>query len=245
MFAHPQGPYFQGPLPPPAQYPTPYDPMAPSPYSNGYYTVPQPGYSPNGLPPNSLNPLSPPPAVAQPPTPQQNHVQVGAEVVSPLQAPYAPPNAPQPVPYTLPVPGGYPPSGHLPPIPVGMPPLPPPQQQMPPLPPANGVIYQPTSPVIQPQSHRRNSSVIHPQSGIPANIAPSDNMINQGQHMAPQQDGYMPGARIHRDNLHGRRGSVRRLSTMGPNRKPPCLFFPSGRCRNGLVHELLTFILQF
>ena len=59
MFAHPQGPYMQGPLPPPVQYPGPYDPMSPGPYPPPtYYPVPPGTYapSPNGAPVNHMSP---------------------------------------------------------------------------------------------------------------------------------------------------------------------------------------------
>lgn len=209
--------------------------MGHSPYANGYYAVPPQGYVPNGMPPASVNPMSPPQVPAQPPTPQQNHVRNVSEVVSPLQVPFAPPPVPQPVPYGMPMSNGYPSHGPLPPIPVGMPPLTPQQQPMASVPHTNGVMYHPTSPVIQTQAHHRNSSVAHPQNGVlPAGVS-SEASMNPTQPMTPHQDGFIHGPRPQvRDNaMHARRGSVRRLSTMGPSRKPPCLFFPSGRCRNG------------
>lgn len=40
---------------------------------------------------------------------------------------------------------------------------------------------------------------------------------------------------VHRDGMgHHRRGGARRGSFAG--RKPPCLFFPAGRCKNGYVY---------
>ncbi|KAH8119909.1 hypothetical protein DFH11DRAFT_1721811 [Phellopilus nigrolimitatus] len=230
IFAHPQGPYFQGALPPPAQYPAPYEPIAQLPYG-GYYAMP---YPPNGVP--SGNPMSPPIA-HQSPALQPNHMRTNSEIMSPMQTPFSPTGGPPPMPFTLPVPVTYPPPGQmtLPQIPVGMPPLPPPQQPAVHTAQPNGVHYPPTSPVVQPAAmHRRD-----PSMGISQNVASSQvldqSATNHMQSMPPQQDAYANGSRPPpRDGFnHARRGSVRRLSGMGPSRKPPCAFFPSGRCRNG------------
>ncbi|KAI5121140.1 hypothetical protein M0805_007138 [Coniferiporia weirii] len=232
IFAHPQGPYFQGPLPPPAQYPAPYDPMAQPPYG-GYYAIPQAPYPPNGVP-NLPNPMSP--ASHQSPALQSNHVRMPSEIMSPTQAPFSP-SAP-PIPYGLPMPAGYPQPGQAPiqPIPAGIVPLSPPQQPAGSVAQPNGVMYPPTSPVTQPTTmHRRDHSTVNPQNAAPSQIsAPDGHATAIPPLIPPQQDAYAGFARLPpRDGVnHARRGSVRRLST-APGRKPPCAFFPSGRCRNG------------
>ncbi|TFY63130.1 hypothetical protein EVJ58_g3438 [Rhodofomes roseus] len=124
IFAHPQAPYLQGPLPPPAQYPAPYDPMAPSPYPPPtYYAVPPPSFptSPNGAP---MNVMSPPPG-GHPAPPPMAHSRSASEVMSPVQAPFSPNGVPPPMPYG--VPPMSPTYGHpgQVPIPISIPPLPP------------------------------------------------------------------------------------------------------------------------
>ena len=156
-----------------------------------------------------------------------------------MQAPFNPPMQPPPMPYGMTLPPPFPPA----PMQVG--PIPPhvPVQQ-------NVVMYPnvPTSPVIQtngaPVMHRRNSSAAPPQNAINGPMRPMDgNIIPQNQN--PPQPGDNPFQRpAHRDAMNARRGSVRRASTVGMTRKPPCLFFPSGRCRNGSV-VLLEFAIFY
>ncbi|KAH9937223.1 uncharacterized protein B0H18DRAFT_1081474 [Fomitopsis serialis] len=237
MFAHPQAPYLQGPLPPPAQYPAHYDPMAPPPYPPPtYYAVPPPSFptSPNGAP---MNVMSPPPG-GHPAPPPMSHSRSASEVVSPVQAPFSPNGVPPPMPYG--VPPMSPTYGHpgQVPIPVSIPPLPPlnggpqsPQQQQ--------GMYPPMSPTAQ-----GAMSAYPVQRDAPGPYAPQGRLFNGsvvdrlGSHSsssAPQADGYGPGpGPMHRDGMsHYRRGGARRPSFGGPGRKPPCLFFPVGRCRNG------------
>ncbi|KAI0756759.1 hypothetical protein C8Q80DRAFT_53991 [Daedaleopsis nitida] len=225
MFAHPQGPYMQGPLPPPAQYPAPYDPMNTAPYPPPtYYPVPPGSYgaSPNGV---AENHMSPPPPMA--------HTRSGSEVMSPVQGPFSPVNGQLPVPYGVvsPVTPTY---GHPAPmpIPIAVPPLPPLQTnstaaQSPPPP----SMYPPISP---------SAPVTAPPYAIPAQYAPlppngdvqdivSPKSPPQGH---PQADVYGHGPAV-RELGHHRRGGARRPSFGGRGGKPPCLFFPSGRCRNG------------
>lgn len=240
MFAHPQGPYFQGPLPPPAQYAIPYDPMTQPPYAPGYYTVSSTSFPPNGIPSHG-SPMSPPSGPHHTPTPPLTHGRSASELISPVQLPFSP-SVPLPsLPYGIasPMSPSYPQPGQMS-VPVGIAPLPPlhhshvPNQQSPP------VIYQPTSPGAQGpgpnMGHRRNSSAAYAQ-GIASSRGPGAdvNMLPQSPPPGPQMDSYGPShGPVHRDTMgHTRRGSMRRTSTVGFPRKPPCLFFPSGRCRNG------------
>ncbi|TBU34666.1 hypothetical protein BD311DRAFT_802246 [Dichomitus squalens] len=221
MFAHPQSPYMQGPLPPPAQYSAPYDPMNPGPYPPPtYYPVPGPyGASPNG----TQNPMSPPPF---------GHTASGSDVMSPVQGPFSPSNGQPPVPYGVvsPVSPTY---GHPAPVPIPghVPPLPPlqtsPTVQSPP-----PGMYPPMSP---------NGQGVAPQYAIPPQYAPQGgpngdtaDVVSPRSpiHGQQQTDGYIPGP-INREIAHHRRGGARRPSFGGRGGKPPCLFFPSGRCRNG------------
>ncbi|KZT75088.1 hypothetical protein DAEQUDRAFT_761050 [Daedalea quercina L-15889] len=218
MFAHPQTPYLQGPLPPPAQYPGPYDPMAPSPYPPpAYYAVPPPSFptSPNGAP---MNAMSPPPG-GHPAPPPMSHSRSASEAVSPVQAPFNPNGAPPPMPYGVPPMSptyGHP--GQIP-IPVSIPPLSPLQHNGGPQSPHQQGMYPPMSPTAQ--------------GAVPAYPAPRD--VPGYAQAPPQADGYGLGpGPMHRDGMpHHRRGSGRRPSFGGSGRKPPCLFFPVGRCRNG------------
>ena len=227
MFAHPQGPYMQSPLPPPVQYPAPYDPMSPGPYPPPtYYPVPPGSYgaSPNGAP---VNHMSPPPPMA--------HARSGSDIVSPVQGPFSPSSGQPPIPYGVvsPVSPSY--GGPIP-IPVSVPPIPalqtsPSSAQSPP---QSAGMYPPMSP---------NGQAVAPQYAMPPQYPqgmPSGNEVQDvvspksptnGHH---QMDGYNAGP-IPREMAHHRRGSARRPSFGGRGGKPPCLFFPSGRCRNGYV----------
>ncbi|KAI0361359.1 hypothetical protein OH77DRAFT_1433449 [Trametes cingulata] len=228
MFAHPQAPYMQGPLPPPAQYPAPYDPMNPGPYPPPtYYPVPPASYgaSPNGAPVNPMSPTQP-----------MAHARSGSEVMSPVQGPFSPVHGQPPMPYGVvspvsptygnaapaPMPGPIPPLSPLQTHPANA--QSPPQQGM----------YPPISP---------NAQGMVPPYAIPAPYAPQGMAPNgEGADLVspkspaqghPQADAYGPGP-MHRDGMtHHRRGSARRPSFGGRGGKPPCLFFPSGRCRNG------------
>lgn len=233
MFQHPTGPYFQSSMPPPAQYHAPYDPMAQPPYG-GYYPVPQAHYGPGGVP-QMPNAMSPPPAPAphQSPSTMPNHVRNASEVVSHPQVPFSPSAPPPPMPFTMPMPATYsqPGQGPHPSVPVGMPPfLPPAQHGAVPPPQPNGSIYSPTSPVVQSAGpHRREPSL----AGIPNGNAPHTAGVD-GRH-----DVYMNGRGPRNGTGHARRESMRRgpQTAGGPglNRRPPCAFFPTGRCRNGYV----------
>ncbi|KAI9509522.1 hypothetical protein F5148DRAFT_1345672 [Russula earlei] len=100
IFAHPQGPYYPGPMPPPAQYPTPFEQP---PYPHNFYPIPGPPpqfQPPNGVPPHHLSPVSPQSAAQPiPPLPPQFvHQRNTSEIVPPLQIPFNPPGAPVPPP---------------------------------------------------------------------------------------------------------------------------------------------------
>ncbi|KAI0294975.1 hypothetical protein BC826DRAFT_1104445 [Russula brevipes] len=129
IFAHPQGPYYPGPMPPPAQYPSPYEQP---PYPTNFYPIPAPPpqfQQPNGVPPpHHLSPVSPQSAT-QPvplPPPQFVHQRNTSEIVPPLQIPFGSSGAPVPGPYgpMSPVSPSYPHSSQLP-VPLSVPPPPP------------------------------------------------------------------------------------------------------------------------
>ncbi|ESK98092.1 protein with ankyrin repeats [Moniliophthora roreri MCA 2997] len=220
MFAHPQGPYFQGPLPPPAQYPAPYDPMNPQNYSPNYYPMSPPSFQPpppNGVPMNSL-PSSTPPMTQGPPSNE----------MTPPPAPFSPNGAPVPLPYpTMPpmvAPSPYPPH----PVPVYHQGLPPPPQGQSQSPPAMYNGAPPPAPfVMQPN--------VPPQYPVPVPVAYPDanGAAVKSPPLNPQSDYANPVPPPTRENAtHNRRGSMRRGS-FGVRPKPPCLFFPAGKCKNG------------
>ncbi|KAI0830559.1 hypothetical protein BC628DRAFT_1416101 [Trametes gibbosa] len=226
MFAHPQGPYMQRPLPPPAQYPAPYDPMNPGPYPPPtYYPVP-PSYgpSPNGAPVNPMSPTQP-----------MAHGRSGSEIMSPIQGPFSPVNGQPPMPFGVsPVSTTY---GHSGPAPMlgSIPPLSPLQihptsaQSPPPQ-----AMYPPISPGAQSMSHPYAISTQFPPQGIVRNGEVAD-VVSPKPVLQGHQHGenYGPGPMNREAMTHHRRGSTRRPSFGGRVGKPPCLFFPSGRCRNG------------
>ncbi|KAI0778430.1 hypothetical protein BD413DRAFT_609042 [Trametes elegans] len=227
MFAHPQGPYMQGPLPPPSQYPAPYDPMHPGPYPPPtYYPVPPTSYgaSPNGAPVNPMSPTQP-----------MAHARSGSEVISPVQGPFSPVNGQPPVPFGVvsPVSPTY---GHPAPVPMpgSVPPLSPLQAHPGPQSPPQPGMYPPIPPNAQGMVPPYAIPAQYPPHGIPPNgegvdvVSPKSPV--QGH---PQADPYGPGPMNREAMSHHRRGGARRPSFGGRGGKPPCLFFPSGRCRNG------------
>lgn len=230
LFAHPQGPYFPGPLPPPAQYPAPYDPMVAQSYAHGYYPVPPPSFQPNGIH-SHVSPTSPQSGVHHTPSPI-GHARSGSGMLSP-QSHFSPSNVP---PYGVmpPVSPTYPHSGQVP-VPISIP-HPPVQRQPPPGPQSPQAFYAPTSPSSA-FAVRQDAPAQYPP---PATNTPSTfGEVNGGTKSPPprsQPDGYSPGTGpVYRENVGGnnRRGNARRGSFGG--RKPPCLFYPSGRCKNGYV----------
>lgn len=225
MFAHPappQGPYLPGPLPPPAQYSSPYDPMSPAPYPPTYYPVPSPSFQ--QAPASAMvNPMSPTMPNSMPlAAPAQPSVvpRPGPELVSPVQAHYPPAGVPPPMAYGPPPPGPY-----GPPMPV---PLPVPGQ-------SPQVMYTPTSPIAHtappypvPQGYMGQP---YPPPPMHSNGGPIEPIASPRSPTAgAQPDFYAPA---HRESFsHHKRGTGRRPSFAG-TRKPPCLFFPAGRCKNG------------
>ena len=231
MFAHPpppQGPYIPGPIPPPAQYPAPYD-GAPAPYPPTYYPVPSPSFQtpPTGPPVNPISPtLSPTVPPNGPPHPPMAPARTG-EMVSPVQPTFAG-GVPPPVPYGVSGPSPYGPGG---PMPLPVPPHPATVPQSP------QVMYPPTSPIVptaapyaMPPAYMGQP---YPPPPVMPNGAQGDALVSPKVPLVnPQPDYYASG---HRESFsHHKRGNGRRPS-FGMNRKPPCLFFPSGRCKNGFV----------
>ncbi|KAF8078821.1 hypothetical protein FPV67DRAFT_81025 [Lyophyllum atratum] len=219
LFAHPQQ-YYPGSLPPPAQYGAPYDPMNVQPYPQNYY--PPPSFQPNGMHP--MTPLSPPSG------PHLGHGRSPSEVVLPGQPPFSPNGIP-PVPYGSLSPGAYSHPGQAP-VPMMMTPLPPLQQQttLPPHSPSN--MYNTAPPSAPPHHVQHDGTTPYPvtQPGKPS-MVPQE--LNGGAKSPISQDA--PGPNNHhlmpRDGAGHHRRGARRGSFNG--RKPPCLFFPTGRCRNG------------
>ncbi|KXN88724.1 hypothetical protein AN958_06591 [Leucoagaricus sp. SymC.cos] len=227
IFAHPPQGYYPSGAPPPAQYP-PYDPMSAPPYSSNYY--PPPNFQqPNG--PHPMAPLSPPPG----PPPHLVHARSASEVVSPIQGPFNPNGVPPPVPYGPMSPTAYPPPAPMP-VPLSIPPLPPLQHQ-PQLPPPG-----PQSPNFSPSpatpfNVQQEGLAMYPppppqQPSMPnGNVSFSPEADGAPKPPQPVAEGFTNGVPApHREGLHARR-SGRRTSFGKP--KPPCLFFPTGRCKNG------------
>ncbi|KAF8913057.1 hypothetical protein CPB84DRAFT_1760251 [Gymnopilus junonius] len=214
MFAHPQTPYFQGPMPP-APYP-PYD-------SLGHQYVPQFYPSPPNFQPPAGHPMSPPPG------PPIMHTRTPSEVVSPSLGHFSPNGAPPPpVPYGPLSPPVYPHPGQ---VPVGIQPIP----ALPPLhphashpaPPSHPNLYNPSS--VPPFPLHQDASAPYPLPVPPSNVNYPD--ANGTRLPEAQTENYNVQPN-HREGGNGhRRGSGRRPSF--GSRKPPCLFFPSGRCKNG------------
>ncbi|KAI0040803.1 hypothetical protein FA95DRAFT_1611504 [Auriscalpium vulgare] len=230
MFAHPQGPFYPSPMSPPAQYPAQYEHAPPQAYPPNFYAMPPPPsfQTPNGLPPPHLTPVSPQSASqSAPPPPPFAHHGASAEILSPVQGPFSPNGGPGPVPYgpmSPTSPSSYPHANHVP-VPLSAPPLPPPQHIAPPGP------QSPTAPypaVNGPYEQRHDGAGQYPPPPLAQRPPPDTN----GVHKSPPQQGPDAfGPNGHREPTANRRGGFRRPSFA--SRKPPCLFFPAGRCRNG------------
>lgn len=226
MFLHPgQTPYMQAPMPPPAQYPAPYDPGYPP-----YYPAPTSAYP---SPPNGpqMHPVSPTVPNGVPPvnSPPMMHARTGSDMAPPIPGPYTPGGIPPPVPYG--VPSAY---GHPGPIPVQIPSHSPiagprsPQQPM----------YPPTSPgamLSGPSQYPVQQNIVghpYPPPHVMTNGTINDPTVSPKSPVQHSNHPDMYGL-PHKENYsHYRRGSARRPS-FGMGRKPPCLFFPAGRCKNG------------
>ncbi|KAJ7631216.1 hypothetical protein FB45DRAFT_559949 [Roridomyces roridus] len=190
LFQHPQGPYFQGPLPPPAQYPSSYE----QPYAPTYYPVSPPSFPPPPPPPQGM----------------------------PEMMPMPPPFSPNGAPYGPMSPMMYPQMGQAP-IPIALPPLPPPPQPVPQSPQA---AFNPSSPPAVPPAAFVMPSPQYPPNGVVnyPEANPASPQLN------PQPDASMTG----REGLGSiRRGAARRGSFANRKQAPPCIFFPTGRCKNG------------
>lgn len=227
LFAHPQPPYFQGPLPPPTSFAPPYDPMASQGYAPNYYPVPPPSFQqPNGVHP--MTPLSPPPG------PSMGHGRSPSEIVSPSQAHFTATGIPS-LPYGSVPPSAYSHPGQVP-IPMPISPLPPlhPQSTLPPPGPQSPInMYNnATSPVPPFPVQQDTAGQYPPPSANPSVNYQDINGVVKSPPLNQQADMY--NGPTHRDGMvHNRRGAGRRGSFGG--RKPPCLFFPAGRCKNGYV----------
>ncbi|KAI0322164.1 hypothetical protein OF83DRAFT_1161407 [Amylostereum chailletii] len=226
MFAHPQGPYYPGGGPPPGQYPGPYENANPPPFPPPNFYPPPNFPSPNGMPPPHMSPMSPTAPQGVPPPPMM-HARSSSDMLSPVHGAY-PPGVPGPVPYppTSPIsPSAYP-NGNPAPLSLPVPPLP--------MPPAGGhqspSAGYPQTAVPPPHAYDPQMDASHPPHSAPAQRVSYDQ--NGMQKTPPLHAPDSIGMNGHRDPMgHARRGGFRRPAFMG--RKPPCLFFPSGRCRNG------------
>ncbi|KAJ4485914.1 hypothetical protein J3R30DRAFT_3282740 [Lentinula aciculospora] len=217
LFAHPQGPFISGPLPPPAQYPTPYDPMNTNYPPNDYYPMSAPSFPQHPLP-NGMNPLMSSPNGAPAVHPP--------EMLPPPQA-FSPNGAP-PAPFTIVSPVGEP-APYLP-QPYHQPPLPSqPQQQ--PMPPNmyNNTSAPAPSFVVSNGIHPYPPIPVSPSVGYPDGVINSPPLNSQSDTFAPVPTG--PPVSHREPAGHPRRSSIRRGSFT--SRKPPCLFFPAGKCKNG------------
>ncbi|KZV87767.1 hypothetical protein EXIGLDRAFT_767448 [Exidia glandulosa HHB12029] len=241
MFLHPQTPYFQGPLPPPAQYPPPpqMDPMSPqSAYPQAYYPVPPGAYPPP--PPGAV--MGSPVPNSHPASPRSymhGHSRAASEMMSPLAVPPSALPPVQMVHYGMPAPmSPYGVQQGLPPM--GMVPGPPPHMSpqvmaSPQMYPSSAPMGHAPLPHMSPYHTRRDSiSSYHPEFASPVMSAGDPNLVPKSPlQLQASMDGYPVGPHHSRDGS-GHRGRGGRASIGGGGRgKPPCLFFPSGRCRNG------------
>lgn len=226
LFAHPQGPFYPGPPPAPTQYPPPYDPMSQQQYTPSYYPPPSSFHPPAPVPPH-MNPVSPPPpsSIHTPPHPPMVHARSTSDALSPVQTPVQAPYASM-----SPASPSYSQPPHVP-LPLSIPTLPPPQQPATAPGPQSPQSMYPNGPVSAPPFGVRQESSPYPpgphvHSPYPeVNGGPKSPVLSQGENFGP------PPA-FRQGMNHNRRGGMRRGS-FGGNRKPACLFYPAGRCRNG------------
>ncbi|KAF8832172.1 hypothetical protein HHX47_DHR1000894 [Lentinula edodes] len=217
LFAHPQGPYLSGPLPPPAQYPAPYDPMNTSYPPNDYYSMSTPSFQQPS--PNGMNIISSP-----------NGAPVVQPEMFPPPHPFSPNGVPQ-VPFTAVSPVGEP-APYLPQPPMS---AAPPQIYHQPPPPQPSTMYNNTSVPAPPFVVQSNGMSQYPPIPASAPVGYSDGVVDPPS-LNPQSEtfGSIPTGppASHRESTgHARRSSIRRGSFT--TRKPPCLFFPAGKCKNG------------
>ncbi|KZP25404.1 hypothetical protein FIBSPDRAFT_1041544 [Athelia psychrophila] len=237
MFLHPQAPYYPGPMSPPAQYPGSYDPMAQQGYPPNFYSMPPPSFQPpNGMH-QHMNAMSPPPGPHHTPPPQpMAHAHSGSELISPVQGHFSPNGAPPPAPYgaMAPVSPSYP--HPAPPAPLSIPPMQA-AQQAPQSAQSPQAMYNPNQhPHAGPASApypMRADAVAFPSQGI--NGQTNGHSYSESNGAKPPQNEAYGHGQGYRDSMgHSRRGSsVRPARGSFSTRKPACLFFPSGRCKNG------------
>lgn len=195
---------------------SPYPPYDPMGASYGpHYYPPAPPSFPQPPSAHSMPPMSPPPN-------SHLHARSHSEVVSPVAAPFSPNGAPPPPAYGPPL---YPP-GQVPPMPIPPPPPPPAH----PGPHSPHALYNPSGVApypIQPDGP-------YPQGQLP-NVHYTDAFPSNGPEDTAENSSHSNGVN---GISHHRRGSIR------GSRKQPCLFFPSGRCRNGCGTSLILNICR-
>ncbi|KAG6381009.1 hypothetical protein JVT61DRAFT_5404 [Boletus reticuloceps] len=226
LFAHPQGTFYPGPPPAPTQYPAPYDPMTQQQYTQNYYP-PHPSFHPPAPIPPHMNPVSPPPppSVLTPLHPPMVHARSVSDALSPVQttvqAPYGPMSPASP---------SYPQPAHVP-LPLSIPTLPPPQQPATAPGPQSPQSIYPNGPVSAPPFAVRQDPSPYPPG---PHVHSPYHEVNGGPKspVLPQGENFGPSPTFRQGMNHNRRGSMRRGS-FGGSRKPACLFYPAGRCRNG------------
>lgn len=240
-FAHPSLPPQPGyyAAPPPHPFPH-YDPNAPVPYAPQFY----PGH-PSFPPPHQI--ISPPPT-SQPDAGSPVQSPDGTQAFPPppsgyMMAPYPPGVSPNgaPAPYMTPypphTPGAYPTYPYPPPsptqqrngeqqqqsMPVYYPPYPIPQSAHPlPTPPPSATTAPDSSAPGSVEFPRKN-----PSSPDVANGPPTPTTAN-GNGNAHNGRGHS------RDTSFSRRPSRLSMSSYGPRKTSVlCMFFPSGKCKNG------------
>lgn len=229
IFAHPQGPYYPGPLPP-AQYPARFDPMTQQQYAHSYYPPPPPPPTYPPVPVPHMNPVSPTSGPTHTsPHPPMIHTRSGSEALSPVQTPFSPPSAP-PAPYPAMSPVSYPPPPPQP-LPLSIPSLPSSHQPTTGHGPQSPQSAYPNGPTSAPPfSVRQDPSPYPPQS---AHVFSEINGNPKSPRTHLQADNYGPPA-FRQGTYHHRRGSMRRGPFAGSRKHAPaCLFYPAGRCRNG------------
>jgi len=216
MFAHPTSPGGYGPMPVPAPYPHHYDPMNAPPYPPQNYYPGSPPFQSPIHPMNIASPHNPPvPGPQAPPmharTSSDSVTSPGGNYSGPVPTNYGPvPSGPYPPhPGQAPMMGPVPPQHQVPP---------PPGQQGPPQPYPTGAQQGPVPPFPVPSD-----------TGYPPQI-PAEGPLSQNPPPShPGEEGFV-GGHIPPSGPGFRRPGLRKNSYA---KRPACLFFPSGRCRNG------------
>lgn len=184
----------------------PYDPMA-NPYGS-YYPPPPPFQQP-------------PPSTHSVPLNSALHNRSPSEVVSQAQPPFSPNGSVRPSSnYPPPI---YPPPGQLP---IQYPIPPPPQPPQPHSDNTAPKVYDGPS-IVTPYPAQPDGSY-SAQSPLPNGHYTDPVSGNADENTPAENPTQLNGVN---DINHQRCGSMRRPSF--GSRKPPCLFFPSGRCKNG------------